>query len=497
MRSKTPSYTVEYPVVFDDPSSESFFLRLIRTAISIYNDCLGECLKRLHKIQHDRDYQQCLEQLKLVKKSHISDKEKKKQLSSIYQDIQDICLSYGYSEYSMHEYVKKPCHYFKNVLGSHECQKLATRAYRAVERYRYHEADRVNFKSIRYDLISIEGKSHTSKLRYDTKDGCVHYGKHILLVRVKQSDEYGMSALMDKVKYVRLCPRYIRNKVKWYIQLVFEGLPPSKNRRYDKDTIVGLDIGTSTLAVSTKGTARLIELAPDCSEDERLIRLYQRKLDRSRRATNPENYNEDGTIKHGKLKPWVKSKKYLHYQSRLRETYRRMAAKRKQCHEKLSNEILSLGIDVRVEDMSFKGLQRRSKNTTIKKSNGRYNSKKRFGRVIRTRAPSMFLSILDRKLHYVGKQLNKVNTYKVKASQYNPLDGSYKKKELVDRMIQLDDNVIVQRDMLSAYVIAHTTDKLDSIDKTSCLEDFERFWKLQDLEIQNLKENNQLGWYIH
>lgn len=87
--------------------------------------------------------------------------------------------------------------------------------------------------------------------------------------------------------------------------------------------------------------------------------------------------------------------------------------------------------------------------------------------------------------------------HKVKASQYNPLDGSYKKKELVDRMFQLDDNVIVQRDMLSAYVIAHTTDKLDSIDKTSCLEDFERFWELQDLEIQNLKENNQLGWYIH
>lgn len=495
--NRTSSYILELPVVFSEQSSESFFVRLNRIAISIYNDCLGETLKRLHKVQHNRVYQRLVEQIQIIKKSHLSEKDKKKQLSSIYQDIQDICISYGYSEYGMHEYVKKPCAYFNHMLGSHECQKLATRAFRAVERYRYHEADRVNFKSQKYDLISIEGKSHTSKLHYDKKDGCVHYGKHILPLRTKWNDEYAMLALIDKVKYVRVCPKYIRNKVKWYAQLVLEGVPPTKKRNFSSDTTVGLDIGTSTIALSSRDTARLVELAPDCSEDERLIRIYRRKLDRSRRATNPDNYNEDGTIKRGKLKPWVKSKKYLHYQYRLRETYRRMAAKRKQCHESLANEVLSLGTDVRVENMSFRGLQRRSKNTTIKKSNGRFNSEKRFGRTIKARAPAMFLSILDRKLHYVGKQIKKINTYSVKASQYNPVDGTYVKKELKDRMIQLDGNSIVQRDMLSAYVIAHTNDNLDSIDKEKCLEDFDRFCELQNIEIQNLKKNNQLSWYIN
>ena len=109
----------------------------------------------------------------------------------------------------------------------------------------------------------------------------------------------------------------------------------------------------------------------------------------------------------------------------------------------------------------------------------------------------MFLTILDRKLKYYNLELKKINTYKVKASQYNPIDRTYKKKQLKDRLIELDEKTIVQRDLLSAYIIAHTNDDLETINKVTCYDDFDTFKQLQDNEIQRLKDNCQLSWYIH
>ena len=237
-----------------------------------------------------------------------------------------------------------------------------------------------------------------------------------------------------------------------------------------------------------------MELAPNCKENERRIKILSRKLERSRRATNPNNYNEDGTITKGKHK-WYKSKNYIKIQAKLKDEYRKLSIKRKQSHEILANQIIANGTDIRVEDMNFRSLQKRSKKTTISK-NGKINSKKRYGKTIKNRAPSMLLSIIDRKLKYKNLELKKVNTFKVKASQYNPIDGTYTKKQLKDRLVKLDETTIVQRDLLSAYIIAHTNDDLETINVISCYEDFNTFKQLQDNEIQRLRDTSQLSWYI-
>ena len=448
-KSNTSSYVVTYELAFDNDNPSSVLDKLEKIAKAIYNDCLNECLKRYHKLIHDRKYQELLKEYK----TSNNKKELNKQLN-------DIALSYGYSEYSMHEYVKKPYEYFNKKLGSQECQKIATRAFKAIEKLRYHQADKVTFKN-KYDSFSIEGKSSTSKL-----------------------------------KYVRIYPQHIRNKKRWFVQLIFKGTPPSKNRQYgDNFKVQGIDIGTSTIAIVSNEKANLKELAPNCKENEHKIKVYQRKLDRSRRATNPNNYNEDGTIAKGKHN-WYKSMSYLNTQSKLKDEYRKLSVKRKQAHEILANQIIAESLDIRVEEMNFKGLQKRSKKTTVNK-NGKINSKKRYGKTIKSRAPSMFLSILDRKLKYYNLELKKINTYKVKASQYSPIDRTYKKKQLNDRLIELNEGIIVQRDLLSAYIIAHTNDDLETIDEVSCYDDFNTFKKLQDNEIQRLKDNNKLSWYIH
>lgn len=50
-------------------------------------------------------------------------------------------------------------------------------------------------------------------------------------------------------------------------------------------------------------------------------------MDRSRRTTNPNKYNEDGTIKKqgSNRVVWNKSNHYLKYQNELKELYRKQA----------------------------------------------------------------------------------------------------------------------------------------------------------------------------
>ena len=480
----TSTYVIAYELAFDNDNPSSVLDKLEKTAKAVYNDCLNECLKRYHKLIHDKEYQ------KLLKAYKTSNNKK-----DLNKQLNDIALSYGYSEYSMHEYVKKPYEYFNKKLGSHECQKIATRAFKTIEKLRYHQADKVNFKS-KFDSFSLEGKSSTSKLHYCNDNLSICYGKYKYKLKIKKNDIYAQLALLDKVKYVRIYSKAIRGKRRWFVQLILKGTPPGKNRQYgDSSKVQGIDIGTSTIAVVSNDKTEMIELAPNCKEDEHKIKVLSRKLDRSRRATNPDNYNNDGTITKGKHK-WYKSKNYIKIQAKLKDEYRKLSVKRKQSHEILANQIIAESTDIRVEKMNFKGLQKRSFKTTINK-NGKINSKKRYGKTIKNRAPGMLLSIIDRKLKYKNLELKKIDTFQVKASQYNPIDGTYKKKQLKDRLVKLDEEIIVQRDLLSAYIISHTNDDLETIDAVSCYDGFNTFKQLQDDEIQRLKENNQLSWYIH
>ena len=340
----------------------------------------------------------------------------------------------------------------------------------------------------------VHGKSHTSKLHYDPKDGCVHYGKHIFQLKIKPNDEYAQLCLMDTVKYVRIVRRDIRGKTRWYCQLILKGIPPAKNTIYGEES-GGIDEGVSTIAFVTDNTARLEELAPECTEDEKKIRRLQRAMDRSRRATNPQNFNEDGTIRKGIKPRWNNSERYRHLQKKLKEIRRHTAVMREISHHKLAKQILKEASDLKVETMPIQGLARRSKKTTVNQKNGRIHRKKRYGNTIRQRAPARLIAILDEKLSYIGKSLTRIDTYHVKASQYNPLDGSFKKKELRDRMIELGEGVIVQRDLLSAYCILHTSETNDSIDAKAAFKNFDTFKQHNDAEIRRLRNERKLTWY--
>lgn len=176
----------------------------------------------------------------------------------------------------------------------------------------------------------------------------------------RKNDEYAQIALENRIKYCRVLRRFIRGKYKYYVQIILEGVPPVKiNKKTGeiKNTIgkgrVGIDIGTQTIAISSKYDVKLLELAPEVNNIEKEKRILLRKIDRQRRANNPNKYNKDGTIKRGNKDRWIKSNKYIKTQNELRELQRKQADIRKQSHERLANYILGLGDKIYVEDMNY------------------------------------------------------------------------------------------------------------------------------------------------
>ena len=283
----------------------------------------------------------------------------------------------------------------------------------------------------------------------------------------------------------------------WYILMT--DIPPIK---YNLSTgeikngvgygSIGIDIGTRTIAFSSQHDVKLLELCPEVENIEKKKKVLLRKLDMQRRSNNINNYNPDGTIKRGIKLEWHKSNKYIKTQNKLKEIQRKQAVIRKQSHEKLANYIISLGDRILVETMQFQGLQKRSKKTT-KNKDGKFNKKKRFGKSLANKAPAILIETINRKLKYEGLEILKINTQKVKASQYNHFTNEYNKKELKDRW---NENIEIQRDCYSAFLIMNVNDDLETINQDRCIETYDNFKLLHDKEIDRLKELKLNGYKL-
>jgi hypothetical protein len=141
---------------------------------------------------------------------------------------------YQFSEYALHSYATEIRNsWLKIHLDAHTSQKLATRAYKAVERIAHGLAKKVRFK----------GKNRFS------------------------------------------------------VQLVNEGLPFSKPKNTIGTETIGIDVGTQTVAIVGESQAKLYQFCEELDVSQKQIRRLQRKIDRQRRGVNQNNYDEKGRVK--------------------------------------------------------------------------------------------------------------------------------------------------------------------------------------------------------
>lgn len=473
------NFIVQFPLR-TEKYQEDILNKRFEIGRKIYNSLVTVSQKRYKEMIKTRKYRNRMSMLTGNKKSD----------KPILKQIDQIRKEYGLTEYSLHADVKEMQKHFKKNVDSFTAQKIATTLWKSYDKLFYENGKRVYYKKYG-DMNSLEGKSNSTGIRL-VDEHLIWNGLNIPVV-IDWNNPYEYQAMQSEISYCRIIRKFVRNKYKFYVQVVFKGTPPTK---FNKETgeikhslgegDVGLDIGTSTIAISSNTDVKLLILADKVQNIEDEKRRLSRKMERSRRAANPENYNEDGTIKKQGSKKviWNKSNHYVKYQNQLKELYRKQADVRKYQHECLANYIVSLGRNIYIEQMNFAGLQKKAAKTE-KNDSGKFKRKKRFGKSFANRAPAMLMTIINRKLACYELELIEINTFKAKASQFNHMTGEYHKKSLSQRWNDLN-GIKIQRDLYSAFLIMNISDDLESFDIEKCNDRFDNFKMLHDIEIQRL-----------
>ena len=293
------TYTYTLKLKTNNKMKRELNKRLQKGAV-VYSETLKELLSRERKLKRDPLYKKAYKLEKGKERNAILNELDKKYNLSQFGAVaiankkrKDLCLDA----------------YIPNKVG----QCLGDRAYLAFKKK--HFVVNNTSKVIRPKMIDSLVSPANTGIRI--KNGKVYYGvtgkwkTHLLEIPVVyKNDEYEQEILRGKIVQNRILKKIQNGKEHFYLQMILKAeVAPRKYDTSDMFGNVGIDIGTSTVAISSYYETKLEELAPGIDRQEKEIARLQRKLDRQRRANNPQNYNEDGTIVRGK-KTWTYSKKY-------------------------------------------------------------------------------------------------------------------------------------------------------------------------------------------
>ncbi len=155
----------------------------------------------------------------------------------------------------------------------------------AVERFMFGRGGRPRYKSKSRGLHSVSGKSAEAGLIW-VNDGSfmgIRWMKHRFAVKFKNTRYNREMLYVDgdptkprRVKYCRVVRRTVKKRVRWFLQIVLEGLPPVRHVYAPLSERVGVDVGPSKAAVVTPHSVALMPAAPNVETLEDVIRRIQR-----------------------------------------------------------------------------------------------------------------------------------------------------------------------------------------------------------------------------
>src|SRR6266542_6326921 len=411
-RTCTPSFVCELPLVLVGADERRLRIRL-DCARQLYNAVLGESLKRLTLLRQSKAFQAA---------ERLRGKERRVAFRAL--DAQ-----FRLREYDLHAYATR---FSRSWLGQHldanTIQTIASRAWNAVRQYQVGPRGRPRFKG-KGQFHSVESKTNRQGIRW--RDGAVVWGDLRLRSCISTSAPVVAYALACPIKYVRIVRRMLNGRVRFFAQLVCAGKPYQKPQHVVGDGVIGIDPGPRTFGIAGADWGAQVDLATPLQMSRQKQRHLQRRIDRQRRANNPQNYLPDGRVRPGP-KRWTISQNQHDNGQKLAEAKRKEAAQRKSLHGQLANTLLRLGNDIRIERNSYKSFQRT------------------FGKAVGQAAPATFVARLSRKAENAGASVTVIPT-SLRLSQ-TCLCGAVARKPLSERVHRCDCGITVQRDVFSAYL---------------------------------------------
>ena len=314
-------------------------------------------------------------------------------------------------------------------------------------------------------------------------------------------------------RYATIVPEIIRGEIRIFVHVTIEGKAVEKlDRNGDKRHVwakagrIGCDINTQTFAAYNGKELtfeNLAERGMSIWEKEAEERRILRAMDRSRRASNPQYYNENGTIKKEK-KHWKYSKNYKKLRRRLRELRRLNSRNRHYAIDEAVNLLRENGAILITEKKNASALAKKAKPKKEKEkekdnANKKNAKRKRFGHSIQNRCPGYFQEKAEKVFTSTGGEYYEVDPVKHRATQFDPLTGEYVKHEIWERRFGIgkDKVIIILRDPKSAFNLYWTNLETMLIDEEKAKADawnyIEADKRLQEEMIKNKRNVKNSG----
>lgn len=399
------------------PYQDEILYKRFKIGERLYNRFLDHQIKRYKEMTQTKQYRYTMDTIVSLSKEIQTCKDKKKikelraNRKDAYQIIYDIKRNYQWSKFGFSMEMKEFRIHYKENLSSQICNNLAFRCYNAFEK--------------------VENQNITALLKGEDPSFCVHFKRKdslktlcgiqntngIRCMKTKKADVYkivwqGLKFDLDisdygiydwqsfnhDICYCGIKRERIKGKWHYYVQITFKGNPPAsldKNTGDIKHPLgkgkVGLYFQTNTLtAVSENGAKKQFNISFADEEANNRLKELNTLMSNSRRALNPENYNEDGTVKQGPLH-WKNSNRYKKYRTEYAEIYRKQRENKKLKQEKIANEIIKMGDCFACNDLSFKYLQGK------------------IAKTIQDASPSSLKATIDRKLSYHDIEIKNIS----------------------------------------------------------------------------------------
>ena len=252
-------------LLIDSNNSYKFFNKMFYSKFIIYNQLVKHCINLLQKLKFDSYYQSLLTEYKCA-----DDKSKE----AIAKDLNDYRAFLGLSKSGLEFYVKAIQKKYKKYISSQQAQCIVSDIYKGVEKCIYSGAE-LHYKKFN-DFHSVSAKSLTNGITgLDLAENKVFFNKFCASFIFKDYDmNYINQCFENNVKFCRLIRKPFNSGFRYYIQMVFEGIPPLKYTKGIGDA--GIDDGVSTVAAVTDSKCILKDLAPNVNHyNNQIIKHHQ------------------------------------------------------------------------------------------------------------------------------------------------------------------------------------------------------------------------------
>ncbi|MHB8318089.1 MAG: nuclease/transposase family protein [Acidimicrobiales bacterium] len=383
---------------------------------------------------------------------------KSKELTARNKAFNEVAAAHGFSSDALRTYgssLRKA--WVRDHVGAQEVQRLATRAFDAVNRWNLGKGGKPRFKNASRRLRSLECSDKFGDIQPVLRNGhlvAVRWSKTVIPVGAlpeHPTSRHNIEVAAERARLeslfaaqgliqTRIVYTIVRGRPTLRAQFVVDGRPPVRHKT--GAGTVSPDVGPSVISVvAADADGNPIPeaighrvLAEGIEDIQAELRRLQRQLERQHRAGSPECFDKKG--RHKLTCVWWKNRSKAAQDTihKIAEVHRRISATRTTLHGKLVNELLAYGVNVRAEALNYAAWQ------------------KMYPLSVRDRAVGEVMALLFRRAENAGGQTYRYATHTTALSQ-TCVCGHREKKPLSQRWHRCSNcGREAQRDLFSGFL---------------------------------------------